>query len=93
MIIIQRINYEGEDLKADLEKLDEVHSRIQKKVGGKIDGPYFPQSSDLLYIFHVEQYEWLNKAGRLWYKEMAKKNLPFTPVNYEVAVTPKEFFG
>ena len=93
MIILVRIDYDGEDLKNDLEKLNQIHVKIEKATGGKIEGPYFPQSSTLLYIFHVDKYERLNEAGRIFYSEMAKLKLQFVPDTYEVAVTPKEFFG
>lgn len=93
MIILVKMDYDGEDLPADLKKLDEIHSRIQAKIGGKADGPYFPQDASLLFIFHVDKYEWLNQAGRLWLNEISKAKLPFSPKTYEVAVTPKEFFG
>jgi hypothetical protein len=93
MIILSKIDYEGNDIQRDLEKLQAISSRIQQQLGGRIDGPYLPQDSTLLYIFHVDNYEWLNRAGRLWLAEVSKANLPFTPKSYEVAVTPKEFFG
>ena len=93
MIILMKMEYDGSDLQSDLKKLEEIHARIQQKVGGKVDGPYLPQDAMLLYIFHVDKYEWLNEAGRLWYAEIAKAKLPFSPKSYEVAVTPKEFFG
>jgi len=80
-------------MKKDLKKLDKINTTLLKKVGGKIDGPYFPQDASLLYIFHVDKFEWLNKGGRLWFAEVAKAKIPITPLNYEVAVTPKEFFG
>ncbi len=93
MIIIWKGDYDGDNLKGDLAKLDDIQARIQKKVGGKIDGPYFPQDASVLYIFHVDKYEWLNEAGRVWFSEVAKAKLPFTPLKYEICVTPKEFFG
>jgi len=93
MIILVRIDYEGEDMQNDLKKMGEIHSKIEKATGGKIEGPYFPQQSTLLYIFHVDKYERLNEAGRVWYAEMGKLKLPFVPNTYEVAVTPQEFFG
>ena len=93
MIILVRLNYEGNNLKSDLDKMSGLNSKIEKAIGGKIDGPYFPQSSTLLFIFHVDKYERLNEAGRMFYAEMAKLKLPFVPETYEVAVTPKEFFG
>ena len=43
--------------------------------------------------FHVDKYERLNEAGRVFYSEMAKQKLPFVASTYEVAVTPAEFFG
>ena len=93
MIILVRVNYEGDNLQNDLEKMSKIHSKIEKATGGKIDGPYFPQQSSLLYIFHVDKYERLNEAGRIFYAEMSKLKLPFVPETYEVAVTPEEFFG
>ena len=93
MIIIVRLDYQGEDLQNDLKKMREINSKIESKIAGKIEGPYFPQQSTLLFIFHVDKYERLNEAGRIFYAEMAKLKLPFSPDTYEVAVTPEEFFG
>jgi hypothetical protein len=93
LIILVRLDYEGDDFKNDLIKVKQIHSKIEKAVGGKIEGPYLPQSSTLLYIFHVDKYERLNEAGRIFYAEVSKLKLPFVPNTYEVAVTPKEFFG
>ena len=93
MIILWKADYEGEDIQGDLKKLDTIQSKIQKRVGGRFEGPYFPQDASVLYIFHVDEYEWLNKAGRIFFAEVAKTRLPFVPKAYEVAVTPQEFFG
>jgi len=93
LIIIWKADYEGEDIQTDLKKLDAIQSKIQEKVGGKVEGPYFPQDASVLYIFHVADYEWLNRAGRLFFEEMSNARVPFTPKTYEVAVTPQEFFG
>ncbi|MDA4128938.1 MAG: hypothetical protein OK422_05750 [Thaumarchaeota archaeon] len=93
MIILWKADYDGKDIKADLKKLEKINAKIQRKIGGKIDGPYFPQDASLLYIFHVDKFEWLNQSGRIWFEETAKAKLPFIPKSYEVAVSPKEFFG
>jgi hypothetical protein len=93
MIILVRIDYEGDDLQNDLKRMSEINSKIESRIGGKIEGPFFPQQSTLLYIFHVDKYERLNEAGRTFYAEMSKLKLPFVPATYEVAVTPEEFFG
>ena len=93
MIILVRLDYEGADLQNDLKKMNQIHAKIEKATRGKIEGPYFPQQSTILYIFHVDKYERLNEAGRVFYSEMEKLKLPFVPNSYEVAVTPQEFFG
>ena len=93
MIILVRLNYEGDDLENDLKKMKEINSKIESRIGGKIEGPFFPQQSTLLFIFHVDKYERLNEAGRTFYTEMSRLKLPFVPDTYEVAVTPEEFFG
>jgi hypothetical protein len=93
MIILVRLDYEGDDLQGDLRKLNEINSKIASEIAGRIEGPYFPQQSTLLFIFHVDKYERLNEAGRVFYAEMSKLKLPFVPQTYEVAVTPEEFFG
>jgi hypothetical protein len=93
MIILVRLDYEGNDLQNDLKKMSEVNSKIESRIGGKIEGPFFPQQSTLLFIFHVDKYERLNEAGRTFYAEMSKLKLPFVPDTYEIAVTPEEFFG
>jgi hypothetical protein len=93
MIILARLDYEGDDLQNDMKRMDELRSKIERAIGGKMEGPFFPQLSTVLYIFHVDKYERLNEAGRVFYSEMAKLKLPFVPNTYEVAVTPEEFFG
>ena len=93
MIILVRLDYEGSNLQKDLKRINEVHAKIEKATGGRIEGPYLPQRSSLLYLFHVDKYEKLNQAGRIFYAEVSKLGLPFVPDTYEVAVTPEEFFG
>jgi hypothetical protein len=93
MIILVRLDYEGDDLENDLRKISEINSKIASKIAGRIEGPFLPQQSTVLYIFHVDKYERLNEAGRIFYSEMSKAKLPFTPDTYEVAVTSEEFFG
>jgi len=93
MIILWKADYEGTNLQDDLKKLHAVQMQIQQKVGGSMEGPFFPQDASVLYIFHVQEYEWLNKAGRLYFSEAGNQNLGFVPKSYEIAVTPEEFFG
>ncbi|HKW05757.1 MAG TPA: hypothetical protein VJN71_10695 [Nitrososphaerales archaeon] len=92
LIIVWKADYDGTDIQSDLKRLHRLQLKIQKKVGGKVEGPYFPQDASVLYIFHMEEYAWLHKAGRIYFSEVAKQNLAFVPQSYEVAVTPEEFF-
>jgi hypothetical protein len=93
MIILWKADYEGTDIQGDLKKLHSLQQKIQKEVGGTMEGPFFPQDASVLYIFHVKEYEWLNRAGRVYFSEAANQSLAFVPKSYEVAVTPEEFFG
>ena len=92
-MIIWKADYDGENLQNDIKKLDEIQRKIQQRLGGRMEGPFFPQDASVLYLFHVDQYEWLNKAGRIWFSEVSNAGLAFSPKSYEVCVTPKEFFG
>jgi len=47
MIILLRMDYEGDDLHNDLKKIDEIHLKIEKATGGKVEEPYFPQLSTI----------------------------------------------
>ncbi|MDG6998748.1 MAG: hypothetical protein JRN15_06510 [Nitrososphaerota archaeon] len=94
MIILSKMDYEGDNLEEDLKKLKKIHDNIEAELkSGKVEGPFFPQDASLLYIFHVDEYDWLNRSGRIWIRNVAKESLPFVPKSYEVAVTPEEFFG
>lgn len=92
MIIISKMDADVTDRKT-LQKIDKILAQLTKKLGGKIEGPYFPQDAALMYIFHVDRYEWLNEAGRIWVNMVAEAKIDVTPLKYEIAVTPKEFFG
>lgn len=93
MIIIWKADYDGTDMQSDIKKLHKVIAQVQEKVGGTVEGPYFPQDASILYVFHVKEYEWLNKAGRIYFSEVAQQELAFVPKTYEIAVSPEEFFG
>ena len=92
MIFLWKADYEGTDIKGDVQKLHKLISDIQDEIGGTVEGPFFPQDASILYTFKVKKYEWLNRAGRKYFSELAKGGLAIVPMTYEVAVTPEEFF-
>ncbi len=42
MIILIRVDYEGDDLQNDLKKMNAIHAKIEKATGGKIEGTILP---------------------------------------------------
>ena len=46
-----------------------------------------------MYIFDVKNYDWLNQGGRIFINRVQEEGVNITPVRYEVAVTPEEFWG
>lgn len=91
MIILWYADFDGTD--EDLVKVKSIFNEITKKIGGEIDGPYYPQSESLLYIAKVKNFEWLNQSGRIFLKRIKEERIKITPVRYEVATTPEEFWG
>jgi hypothetical protein len=78
----------------DLESVNGFFGEIIRKIGGSADGPYYPQSAALMYIFKVSSYDWLNQCGRrIFLKRAEEEGIKITPARYEDAVTPEEFWG
>ena len=90
MLIIWRADFDGDE--KQLAKADRKMREQGKKHGFTIDGPYLPQDASLLYLLNgtIEQ---MNRSGREFLPWLAKEKIPLTPLRYEVAVTPEEFWG
>jgi len=91
VLVIWKADFEGDD--KQLARVNELMAETTKAVGGKIDGPYYPQDASLMYLLWMKEYEDMNRSGRLLLQKVTKEKLPITPLRYEVAVTPKEFWG
>ena len=91
MLIIWYADFDGTN--ETLEKVNNLLKETIEKVGGSYEGPYLPQSEALMYIFNVKKFEQLNQAGRIFLKRVDEEGINITPVRYEVAVTPEEFWG
>lgn len=91
MLILWYADFDGDD--QDLIKVTRIFDDITKDIGGTVDGPYYPQSEALMYVFKVKNYEWLNQCGRTFLKRVQEEGIKISPVSYEVAVTPEEFWG
>ena len=91
VLVIWKADFDGDD--KQLARVTELFTETMKDAGGKIDGPYLPQDASLLYLAWVDRFEDMNRSGRKFLERVAKEKLPLTPLNYEIAVTPKEFWG
>jgi len=86
MIILWYADFDGTD--EDLIKVNRIFAEITKNIGGIVEGPYYPQTESLMYIFKVKNYEWLNQCGRIFLKRAQEEGVKISPVRYEVAITP-----
>jgi hypothetical protein len=91
MLIVWYADFDGTN--ETLEKVNTLFKEIMDTIGGSVEGPYFPQSKALMYIFTVKKYEQLNQAGSTFLKRMNEEDIHITPVRYEVSITPEEFRG
>lgn len=91
VLFIWKADFDGDD--KQLARVNELMVETAKAVGAKVDGPYYPQDASLLYLMWAKQYEDMNRSGRVFLEKAMKEKLPITPLRYEVAVTPKEFWG
>ena len=76
LIIIWKADYEGEHFEEDLRKLQALQKHIQEEIGGTAEGPFLPQDASVVYIFHVKEYEWLNKAAESTFPKSQSKISP-----------------
>lgn len=80
----------------ELDRVNELLDRAAKEagVGMKRMGPYLTQGgADYLWVFEMEKFEDMSLTGRRFLRMVQKEKLPLTPMRYEVAVTPREFWG
>ena len=90
MITIWRADFDGDD--KELAKFDRKFREIAKKHGSQLDGPFLPQDASLLYIAHHAP-DKLNAGGPELLTWVQKERIPITPLRYEIAQTPEEFWG
>lgn len=90
MLVIWKANFAGSQ-----EELDRVKDKFQEmaqKEGMKVDGPYYGQDADLLWLFWTEASN-IGLGGREFLPWVEEHNIPIEPVSWEIGVTEKEFWG
>ncbi len=90
MLVIWKANFSGtqEQLDKVKRKLDE----IAKKAGDRVDGPYYAQDADLLWLMWTKAGN-VGMGGREFLPWVAQNKIPLEPVSWELGVTEKEFWG
>jgi hypothetical protein len=90
MLVIWKANFGGtrEQLAQVKAKLEE----ISKKSGDRIDGPYYAQDADLMWLFWTDPGN-IGLGGREFLPWVEKNEIPIEPIRYEIGVTEKEFWG
>jgi hypothetical protein len=91
MLIIWYEDFDGTN--ETLEKATQLLKEIADTKGGSVQGPYFPQSEALMYLFNFEKFEQFNEAGKIFMTRVGEEELNITPLRYQVAITPDEFWG
>ena len=91
VLVVWKADFDGDD--KQLARVNELLAQTTKEMGGKIDGPYYPQDASLLYLMWPKEFEDMNRSGRKFLAAVQREKLPITPLRYEIAVTPKEFWG
>ena len=91
VLVIWKADFDGNA--KQLARADVLIREAANAVGTKVDGPYYPQDASLMYLMWTKAFEDMNRSGRVLLDKVAREKLPLTPLRYEVAVTPKEFWG
>lgn len=90
MLVIWKANFGG-----TREQLDQVKGKLQeigKKRGTRVDGPYYAQDADLVWLFWTDPSN-IGLGGREFLPWATENEIPIEPVSWEVAITEQEFWG
>ncbi len=90
MLVIWKANFGG--TREQLAKANEKLRELAAKHGEKVDGPYYAQDADLLWLFWTRSGN-LGETGREFLPWLAKSGVALEPVRWEIAISEKEFWG
>ncbi len=90
MLVIWKANFSGTP-----EQLEKVKAKLEEdgnKNGSKVDGPYYAQDADLMWLFWTEPNN-IGLGGKDFLPWVIKEKIPIEPVKWEIAITEKEFWA
>lgn len=90
MLVIWKANFAGS--REELERVKAKLVEIAEKNGEQVDGPYYGQDADLMWLFWTEPKN-IGLGGRDFLPWVAENDIPIEPVTWELGVTEEEFWG
>ncbi len=90
MLVIWKANFSG--TRDELSKVDAKLKELGKKNGEKVEGPYYGQDTDLVWLIWTQSGN-VGVTGREFIPWVAQYKVPIEPVKWEIALTEKEFWG
>lgn len=90
MLILWKANFNGS--REQLAKVTAKMKELADKRGERVDGPYYAQDADLLYLMWTKSAN-VGETGREFLPWAAKNEIPIEPVSWSVALSDKEFWG
>ena len=90
MLVIWKANFGG--TQEQLDKVKRKLEEISRKDGTKVDGPYYAQDADLMWLFWTKTGN-VALGGREFLPWVAANKIPIEPVRWELGITEKEFWG
>jgi hypothetical protein len=90
MLVIWRANFSG--TREELAKVDEKLKEIAKKRGERVEGPFYGQDTDVMWLSWIKSGN-IGESGREFLPWVMKNKVPIEPVRWEVALTDQEFWG
>ena len=92
MLILWYARFSGTD--EEMEKVNETIKTVTGEVGGTVDGPYYPQDEDLLYLFKFEKFEKMSECGRNVLLKLEEAGIGGLHSScYKIAVTKEEYWN
>ncbi len=90
MLVIWKANFGG--TRGQLERVKAKLEEISKKSGDRVDGPYYAQDADLMWLFWTQPGN-IGLGGRDFLPWVEENKIPMEPVSWEIGVTEEEFWG
>lgn len=90
MLVMWKANFSG--TKEQLAKVTAKLQELAKKQGGKVDGPYYAQDADVLYLMWTKAGT-IGMSGKDFLPWVTENKIPIEPASFSVALTDQEMWS